>query len=541
MPCRILALSLALLGTAQAASEEYALATAHPLATEAGAQVLEAGGNAFDAAIAVSASLSVVEPYSSGLGGGGFFLLHDAERNHTIFLDARERAPGAAHRDMYLDAEGAVNRDAALNGPLAAGIPGIAAAWAHLAEHYAALPLAQSLSGALQQARDGVPVDARMAEFVERQREILERYPASHVFLAADTLMQTDLADTLEHLAQHGARSFYSGALAESLVDGVRAAGGIWSLEDLKDYRVVERKPIEINWRDAHIISAPLPSASGIMLTQVFHLLDTDWGAQPNSMADTHRLIEILRRVYLSRAHTLGDADHHDVPIDRLTSPEYAAELMQNFDPERASHALSVPTEAPKDGHTTHFSILDAHGNWVSATLSINGLFGSSFVAPGTGVVLNNEMDDFSAKPGALNLYGLIGSEANAIAPGKRMLSSMAPSAVTADGRLALLGSPGGSRITTTVLGGILRFISGADAETMVSAPRLHFQAVPDVIYAEDGALSDPTPLNALGHTVETGGAWSNMQVVIREADGQLGAASDPRGVGTARTGALQR
>ena len=539
---RALALALSLCGCnlTQAASSNYALATAHPLATEVGAQVLEAGGNAFDAAIAVSASLSVVEPYGSGLGGGGFFLLHDIKRNHTTFLDARERAPYAAHRDMYLDTEGAVNRNAALNGPLAAGIPGLAAAWAHLVEHYATLPLEQSLSGALKQARDGIAIDARLAAFLTRKREVLKRYPSSEMFLATDTLVQSDLADTLEHLMQHGAQSFYSGVLAETLVDGVRASGGIWSRKDLEDYRVVERDPITVDWRGARIVSAPLPSASGIMLAQIFQMLGEDWGRHSNGIADTHRMIEVLRRVYLSRARYLGDTDHYDVPVGHLTSPEYAKELMRDFDPESASHTLSATARAPKDGHTTHFSILDAQGNWVSATLSINGLFGSSFVAPKTGVLLNNEMDDFSAKPGSLNLYGLIGSEANAIAPGKRMLSSMAPSAVFANGRTALLGSPGGSRITTTVLGGILHFVAGADAQTMVSAPRLHFQAVPNIVYAEDEALPDTASLVSLGHTVETGGSWSNMQAVIREADGQVHAASDPRGAGAAHTGTLQ-
>lgn len=521
----------------------HALATAHPAATEAGLEILNAGGNAFDAAIAVSAVLGVVEPYSSGIGGGGFFLLHDSARNHTTMLDARERAPLAAHRDLYLDADGNVDRDRALNGPLAAGIPGIAAAWGHLAEHYAQLPLARSLESAIHHARDGVPLNPKLQRAMAARAEAFLRCPGSSVFVLdspnppPDTrIVQDDLASTLALLAEKGAQAFYRGPLAETLVAEVRDAGGIWSLEDLEQYRVVEREPITIHWRGAEIVTAALPSATGVILAQVFNMLGEDWLDENRGDVRVHRLIEALRRAYLERAEHLGDPDHVDVPVERLTSAEYARELMMDFDPEHATSSQSLYTGEPEAGNTTHFSILDRDGNWVSATLSINGLFGSGFIAPGTGVLLNNEMDDFSAKPGSPNLYGLVGSEANAIAPGKRMLSSMAPTAVHHANTLALLGTPGGSRITTMVMQGILQFLQGANAESLVSSPRLHHQALPDRVFIEPDAVVDRERLEAKGHVFEVAEPWGNMQAVVWDThEARLDAASDPRGLGSAK------
>ncbi|MCY4611481.1 MAG: gamma-glutamyltransferase [Gammaproteobacteria bacterium] len=525
----------------------HALASAHPAATEAGLEILNAGGNAFDAAVAVSAVLGVVEPYGSGLGGGGFFLLHDSARNHTTMLDARERAPLAAHRDLYLDADGNVDRDRALNGPLAAGIPGIAAAWGHLAEHYGQLPLAHTLEPAIRYAQNGVPLNPELERAMTARAEVLLRYPASSIFtpgspaLSSGTrIVQTDLASTLGLLAEQGAQAFYRGPLAETLVAEVQDSGGIWSRQDLEQYQVVEREPITIHWRNAEIVTVAPPSATGVMLAQVFHMLGEDWLDGGDHDARIHRLIEALRRAYLERARHLGDPDHVDVPVQQLTSVEYARKLMADFDPEHATRSKSLYATEPEAGHTTHFSILDRDGNWVSATLSINGLFGSGFVVPGTGVLLNNEMDDFSAKPGTPNLYGLVGSEANAIAPGKRMLSSMAPTAVYHANSLALLGTPGGSRITTMVMQGILQFLQGADAESLVTSPRLHHQALPDKVFTEPDAVVDRERLEARGHVFEVVEPWGNMQVVvwdIREA--RLEAASDPRGIGSAEVEAL--
>ncbi len=538
LPCLLLYL-LCGFAVAQDHPPGHALATAHPAATEAGLEILAAGGNAFDAAIAVSAVLGVVEPYSSGLGGGGFFLLRDAARDHTVMLDARERAPLAAHRDLYLDENGEVDRDRALNGPLAAGIPGIAAAWAHLAERYARLPLARALEPAIRHAREGTSLNPKLERAMTVRAEVLRRYPASSIFTADRPdarIVQTDLASTLSLLAERGARAFYHGPLAEILARETRASGGIWTSEDLARYRVVEREPITIHALGAKIVTAAPPSATGVMLAQIFHMLGENWLDERDDVARAHRLIEASRRAYLERAKRLGDPDHVDLPVRRLTSAEYARDLMKDFDHERATRSSASRASEPEAGHTTHFSILDQDGNWVSATLSINGPFGSGFVVPGTGVLLNNEMDDFSAKPGAPNLYGLVGGEANAIAPGKRMLSSMAPTAVYHADSLALLGTPGGSRITMMALQGILRFLQGADAEALVESPRLHHQALPDKVFIEPDLAIDRKRLEAMGHVFEVEEPWGDMQVVVWDARaGRLEAASDPRGVGSAK------
>ena len=531
------------LSTGLANPPGHALATAHPAATEAGIEILNAGGNAFDAAIAVSAVLGVVEPYSSGIGGGGFFLLHDSTRNDTTMLDAREQAPLAAHRDLYLDGDGNVDRDQALNGPLAAGIPGIAAAWGYLAEHYARLPLARSLKSAIHHARDGVPLNPKLRQAIAARAEVFLRYPGSSIFVLDSPdpppdarIVQDDLASTLARLSEKGADAFYRGPLAETLVAEIQNAGGIWSLEDLERYRVVEREPVMIHWHGAEIVTAALPSASGIILAQVFNMLGEDWLDESREDIRVHRLIEALRRAYLERAKHLGDPDHVDVPVEQLTSAEYARKLMADFDPEHATSSRSLYATEPEVGHTTHFSILDRDGNWVSATLSINGLFGSGFIAPGTGVLLNNEMDDFSAKPGNPNLYGLVGSEANAIAPGKRMLSSMAPTAVHHANTLTLLGTPGGSRITTMVMQGILQSLQGAAADSLVASPRLHHQALPNKVFIEADAVVDRERLEAKGHVFEVAEPWGNMQVVVWDAHkARLDAASDPRGIGAAK------
>ena len=376
---------------------------------------------------------------------------------------------------------------------------------------------------------------------------VLLRYPASSIFLpnastpSSDTrIIHTDLASTLSLLAEQGAQAFYHGPLAEILVTEVQNGGGIWSREDLEQYRAVEREPVTIHWRNAEIVTAALPSATGVMLAQVFNMLGEGWLDESRNDVRVHRLIEALRRAYLERSEHLGDPDHVDIPVGRLTSAEHARKLMEDFDPERATRTKSLYATEPEAGHTTHFSILDRDGNWVSATLSINGLFGSGFVVPGTGILLNNEMDDFSAKPGTPNLYGLVGNEANAIAPGKRMLSSMAPTAVYHANALALLGTPGGSRITTMVMQGILQFLQGANAEFLVTSPRLHHQALPDKVFIEPGMVVDQERLEAKGHVFEVVEPWGNMQAVVWDAQkARLGAASDPRGIGSAKVEAL--
>jgi gamma-glutamyltranspeptidase/glutathione hydrolase len=522
-----------------------AIASAHPLATAAGFEVLDAGGNAFDAAVAVSAALGVVEPYGSGLGGGGFWLLHRAADGFQVMLDGRERAPLAAHRDLYLDAQGHPVPGLSLDGPLAAGVPGTPAALAHLARHYGRLPLARSLAPAIRLARDGFPVDAHYRRLAEWRVPALRRSPAAAAqFLVAGEappeghpIRQPELAGTIAALARDGHAGFYAGPVAAALVAGVRTAGGLWTPEDLDQYRVAERPPVVADYRGWRLVSAAPPSSGGVLLAEMLHMLagfDLD---ALDPVARTHLLVEVMRRAYRDRAAYLGDPNFVDVPIARLTHPLYAKGLARDIDPDRATRSAGCdPT--PEGANTTHFSILDREGNRVAATLSINTPFGSGLVPPGTGVLLNNEMDDFSARPGTPNVYGLTGGAANAIAPGKRMLSSMSPTFLESDAGVAILGTPGGSRIVTMVLQGILAAVAGEGPADWVAKPRLHHQFLPDRVEYEPAALTPDQVmgLEAKGHRLEpVARGFGDMQAVFwNRHTGRVEAASDPRGLGSA-------
>ena len=522
-----------------------AIASAHPLATEAGLLVLEAGGNAFDAAVAVSAALAVVEPYSSGIGGGGFWLLHRASDGHQVMVDGRERAPLSAHRDMYLDEHGDVVSRASIDGPLAAGIPGVPAALAHIAQHYGRLPLDVSLAPAIILARDGFPVDAvyrRMAGF--RLAALRQSAAASAQFLVGGEppplghrLQQPDLADTLEAIARDGAQAFYTGEVARRMVAGVRAHGGIWSSRDLQQYRVVERVPVVARYRGHRIVSASLPSSGGLVLTQILNMLETHPLEGLNRADRVHLLTEMMRRGYADRAHYLGDSDFVRVPLARLSSRVYAHQKASDIDPDQATPSAVVAEPRTEGQDTTHFSILDHEGNRVAATLSVNYPFGACFVAAGTGVLLNDEMDDFSVKPGVANAYGLVGSQANAIEPGKRMLSSMSPTFVEGPDHIIILGTPGGSRIITMVLLGLLDAVDGRSVEDIVSRGRFHHQFLPDRIEVEPAALSDEViaELQFKGHQVrQLNDPYGNMQAIAWDLrSGRVSAASDPRAIGT--------
>ncbi|MEK7322545.1 MAG: gamma-glutamyltransferase [Pseudomonadota bacterium] len=525
-----------------------AIASAHPLATEAGLRVLGEGGNAFDAAVAVSAALAVVEPTGSGLGGGGFWLLHRAEDRREVMIDGRERAPLAAKRDMYLDKNGAVIPGLSVDGPLAAAIPGAPAALAHLARQYGRLPLAKSLAPAIALARNGFPADEHYLKLAQFRLTALRASPAAAaVFLdqgALPTLghliKQADLADTLAALAEHGHDGFYKGPLAERLVAGVRAAGGIWSLDDLAQYQVVERAPVIGEYRGWRVVSAAPPSSGGVALISMLNMLagyDLD---KLDAATRTHLIVEAMRRAYRDRADYLGDPDFVKVPVERLIHPLYAAGLRATIHPARATPSTLLPGggEPPRGTDTSHFSVLDREGNRVAATLSINLPFGAAFVPPGTGVVLNDEMDDFSAKPGTPNAYGLVGFDANAIAPGKRPLSSMSPTFIESERSLAILGTPGGSRIISMVLLGLLDIVHGGDAASAVAVKRFHHQFLPDVIQYEPGAFDEKlaAALAARGHTLkEVNRGYGNMQAVWWDkVRNTVRAASDPRGGGGA-------
>jgi gamma-glutamyltranspeptidase / glutathione hydrolase len=542
----LLALLLLLAAPAWAeAPGRAAIASQHRLATAAGFEVLEAGGNAFDAAVAVSAALAVVEPSSSGIGGGGFWLLHRADDSSQTMVDGRETSPAAVRADMFLDAEGALDRDKSLNGPLAAGIPGQPAGLAHIATRYGRLPLAESLAPAVRLAREGFEVDEKYRRLMGFRRDVLRRYPAASAIFLVDgevpevghRIVQPDLASVLERLAAEGFDGFYRGELAMTLVEGVREAGGHWSLDDLAGYRVIEREPIRATYRGYTLVTAPPPSSGGVALALMLHILDRYPWERLERDGRVHLMVETMRRAYRDRSVYLGDPDFVKVPVEMLTSRDYAAGLAAGIRLDRATPSELLPgIEVLAVGEdTTHFSLMDAEGNLVAGTLSVNLPYGSGFVVAGTGFLLNNEMDDFAIAAGVPNAYGLTGESANAIRPGKRMLSSMTPTFVFGEDRVAVLGTPGGSRIITTVLLGILDFVAGNDPESWVSRPRLHHQYLPDAISVEPGALSavEVQHLRERGHAVEVGERpWVNvnMQAVMWDRrGGRVLAASDPR------------
>ena len=541
---------LPLLATASPATHppKAAIASAHPLATSAGREVMAAGGNAFDAAIAVAATLAVVEPYSSGIGGGGFFLLHRARDGKNLMIDARETAPGAATREMYLDAEGKVIPGLSLDGARAAAIPGLPAGLAELAAHEARLPLARNLAPAIRLARDGFAVTPKYLVMAKvREGALRKDKTSAQLFLGGDALpevgqvlRQPDLARTLEALAEHGRDGFYRGEVATRLVEGVRGAGGLWTLEDLAGYRVAYRQPLVGTYRGIRVVSAPPPSSGGVALIETLNMLVHYDLGQLERVQRTHVVVEAMRRAYRDRAEYLGDPDFVKVPVWKLIDPRWAAYTGMDIHLDRAtpSRALKPIAPPPQGDHTTHFSVLDQQGNRVAATLSINYPFGAAFTPPGTGVLLNDEMDDFSAKPYTPNGYGLVGTEANAIAPHKRPLSSMTPTFLEHQDRVAILGTPGGSRIISMVLLGVLAFEDGLPVSAWVATPRFHHQYLPDEIQHEASAFDDATRagLSALGHTLkQVDRDYGNMQAILwRRDEAEVSAASDPRGEGAA-------
>ena len=526
-----------------------AVASAHPLATRAGITILAQGGNAFDAAVAVTAALAVVQPMSSGLGGGGFWLLHRAADGKEIMVDGRERAPGAARRDMYLNSRGEVDKGKSLNGPLAAGIPGVPAGIVYLAANYGRLPLKQSLAPAIRYAREGFHVTPRYQHMVSVRFDLLKQYPSStaqflqdgHIPQLGFQVVQPDLARLLEHIAAEGNKAYYAGETARRLVHGVRSAGGIWSLQDLAGYHVVERAPTVTEYRGIRVVSASPPSSGGIVIGEALKILEHFDLDSMDDVKRKHYVIEAMRRAYRDRAVFLGDPDYVHIPEHRLFNPDYIDGLAISIKPDRATPSSELgdtPQPHQSGNTTTHFSIIDTEGNWVAATLSVNLPFGSGFVPPGTGVVLNDEMDDFAVKPNRPNAYGLVGSDANAVAPGKRPLSSMSPTFLETPDRVGLLGTPGGSRIISMVLLGILDFADGHGPQSWVAKKRYHHQYLPDVVQYEEGGLNwrEQQGLNAMGYQLrEIDRNYGDMQAVLWDKKNhRVSAASDPRGEGVA-------
>ncbi len=529
--------------------EQSAVASPHLQATAAGREIMRAGGNAFDAAVAISATLAVVEPYGSGLGGGGFFLLRQSgEQTRYVFLDAREKAPLKATYDLYRR-DGKVQPALSLNGPLAAAIPGLPAALVELAERYGKLPLNITMAPAIRVAYQGFPVDRIYQQRATSRLSALRDDPESaRLFLhkgevpaLGEIIKQPELAATLHRLADRGLAGFYNGLTAQTLVNGVREAGGIWTAEDLDRYQIATRAPLRFRLDDQReLISAPPPSAGGVALAQSLSMLQQLPWRESDTVQRAHYVLEVLRRAYRDRG-LLGDPDFVANPINHLLNREYLAHLASSISPERATPSKDLEPAPPwREGeHTTHFAVLDNDGNAVAATLSVNLPFGAAFTVPGTGVVLNDEMDDFAADPHGSNAYGLAGSQANSIAAGKRPLSSMSPSFIESSEAFAAFGTPGGSRIPSMVLLSMLQYLDGQPVATWPAVARYHHQYLPDVVEHEPDAFTQEqmTELRARGYQLkEVSRGYGNQQVLFwNKTDKKVEAASDPRGVGEAQ------
>lgn len=543
-------LSLALCWSVVAAAEQSPqhayVSSAHPLASAAGIEILKQGGNAIDAAIAVTAALAVVEPYGSGLGGGGFYLLRRAGKTADYqFLDARERAPLAAHADLYR-VNGEIDAKLSLNGPLAAAIPGIPAALDALSQRHARLSLADNLAPAIALARDGFAIDAVYQERASWRLAALQNDAESaRLFLEQQAipkqgwiLRQPELAATLSMLAEHKAAGYYQGPFAEKLVSAVQDAGGIWTLEDLADYRVKWRAPLIVSLAEQRqLITAPPPSAGGIAIAQSLLMLQRLPWQQAEPAQRAHYIAEVFRRAYRDRG-LLGDPDFIDNPTQALLAREHIVQMADSIHVDHATPSASLaPSPAVHEGdHTTHFAVLDQHGNAVAATLSLNMMFGAAFTVPGTGVLLNDEMDDFAADLASSNAYGLTGSVANLVQAGKRPLSSMSPSFLEGPNDFAAFGTPGGSRIPSMNVLAMLEYLDGKAPTQWVASARVHHQYLPDVLGFEPGALTSQQQqrLQKKGHELqELTRNYGNQQVLWWQKNtGNSAAASDPRGQG---------
>jgi len=524
-------------------------------ATQIGVKILRGGGNAIDAAVAIGFALAVTYPQAGNVGGGGFMLVHLTDRHETVAIDYREAAPQATTRDVFLDDKGQADPRKSRDSGLAIGVPGtVAGLWlAHQRYGSGRLTFAQLVEPAIRLARDGFAVEDELADSLPRAQPRLVRWPSSaKIFLKpdgvalgdGDLLVQPELAATLELIARTGPPGFYEGPVAEKIVASVRGAGGRMTMDDLKDYRAIVRVPMTGRYRGYQILSMPPPSSGGVHLIEMLNVLEGyDLGALGDqSPATLHLMIEAMKRAYADRAEFMGDPDMVSMPIERLTSKTYAAELRAGIDPDRTrpSREIHAGHPVPAEGqHTTHFSVVDQDGNAVSNTYTLNLNYGVGLVADGTGMLLNDELDDFAAKPDAPNAFGLVGGAANAPGPGKRPLSSMTPTIVMRDGKpFIVTGSPGGSTIITTVLQVITAVIDFkqtiADA---VAAPRIHHQWLPDQVMAEASVPADTIrALEARGHAVAVRSKWGSANSILSTPDGLIGAA-DPRTRGALAAG----
>lgn len=525
------------------------------IAAKVGADILARGGNAVDAAVATAFAMAVTYPRAGNLGGGGFMMIHLAGSARDIAIDYRETAPARATRDMFLGADGKPDPGRSRDSALGIGVPGTVAGLARaLADHGSGrFTLKELIAPAIALARDGFVVTDDLADTLPQELRRLARWPASaKVFThpdgsalrEGDTLVQPDLAATLDAIAAKGAEGFYQGEVAQKLVRGVQEAGGILSLDDLKNYQVVVREPVRGSYRGFDIVSMPPPSSGGVVLIESLNILEPFKMRElgHGSVASLHLLIEAMKRAYADRARYLGDPAFAEAPLARLTAKSYAAKLAEAISPDHAARAADVASApaAPREGsNTTHFSVVDRFGNAVSNTYTLNFSYGVGLVAEGTGVLLNNELDDFTAAPGAANAYGLVGFEANLPGPGKRPLSSMTPTIVLKDGKVVLItGSPGGSRIISAVLQVIVDVLDfELDAAHAVAAPRLHQQWLPEDVRVERGFPEDVLAgLRAKGHLIAEPLGQTSANSIAAIDGGWLGA-PDPRTRGATAAG----
>lgn len=521
--------------------------SAHPLASKVGMHILKAGGNAVDAAVATQFALAVVFPAAGNLGGGGFMVMRQ-QNGFAASLDYREKAPGAATRDMYLDESGTVRKGLSEKGHLSSGVPGSVAGMYEAHAKYGSMPWKDLVQPAIDLAANGFPLTRRLARSLTRLQDTLRRYNTimpeflmRDEWREGDTIYWRDLAHTLELIRDQGATGFYEGETASSIVAEMQRGGGLISLEDLRNYKPVWREPLKGTYKGHTIISMGPPSSGGVALMQLLKSVEPyplkKWGH--NETQTVHLLTEAERRVYADRAAWLGDPDFFNVPVRELIDDRYNEKRMLSFNPARATPSSEVKegNPGPVESHeTTHLSIVDAQGNAVAVTTTLNDSYGSAVVVAGSGFFLNDEMDDFSIKPGEPNMYGVIGGEANKIEPEKRMLSSMTPTIVEREGKLLMVvGTPGGSTIITSVFQTLLNVVEfDMGMQQAVNARRIHSQWLPEVVFPERGALSnsDSLDLVEMGHRFDDG-YWygiGRVDAILVLPDGRLEAGADPRG-----------